>query len=218
MNTEASHNLGDTPAGIHSDRLFLGSCMSLVSTAVVFGVVTSLMGDLKVEFGLTNTEAGWIGGATIWGFTILIFIFGPLCNVIGMGRLLRFSMICHLVGPLLMIFAGQLGQGFAALFIGGLITSLANGTVEAVCNPLVATIYPDRKTQKLNQFHVWFPGGIVIGGLLSFGLDQLGTSFWEGMPMAAWQAKLGLVLIPTVLYGIIFTGQKFPKRSGCSRG
>ena len=107
MNTEASQNQGDVLAGIHSGRLFLGSCMSLVSTAVVFGVVTSLMGDLKAEFGLTNTEAGWIGGATIWGFTISIFIFGPLCNVIGMGRLLRFSMLCHLVGPLLMIFAGQ---------------------------------------------------------------------------------------------------------------
>ena len=106
MNREASQNQGDTLAGIHPGRLFLGSCMSLVSTAVVFGVVTSLMGDLKAEFGLTNTEAGWIGGATIWGFTISIFIFGPLCNVIGMGRLLRFSMICHLAGPLLMIFAG----------------------------------------------------------------------------------------------------------------
>lgn len=193
-------------AGINSSRLFLGSCMSLVSTSVAFGAVTSLMGDLKTQFALTNTEAGLIGGATIWGFTISIFIFGPLCDIIGMRRLMRFSFLCHLIGPLIMIFA----SGFGMLFLGGLIISLANGTVEAVCNPLVATVYPDQKTTKLNQFHVWFPGGIVIGGLAAFGLDQMGRDFWEGMFLAAWQAKIALILIPTVLYGIIFTAQKFP--------
>jgi len=196
--------------GINSSRLFTGSCVSLISTAVVFGVVTSMMGDFKSVFALTNTEAGNIGGATIWGFTISIFIFGPLCDAIGMRILMRFSLLCHIVGPLLMIFAERFGNGYWALFIGALVTSLANGTVEAVCNPLVATIYPDRKTQKLNQFHVWFPGGIVIGGLLAFAIDQLDPTFWEGLPMAAWQVKLGFVFVPTVIYGILFTGQKSP--------
>ncbi len=205
-------------AGINSGRLFLGSCMALISTSVAFGVVTSLMGDLKSVFALTNTEAGLIGGATIWGFTISIFVLGPLCDAIGMRRLMRFSLLCHFAGPLIMIFA----PGFWTLFAGGLIISLANGTVEAVCNPLVTTIYPDRKTAKLNQFHVWFPGGIVIGGLAAFALDKLGPDFWEGMPLAAWQAKLALILIPSVLYGILFTAQKFPAtervQSGVSFG
>lgn len=196
--------------GINAGRLFTGSCVSLISTAVVFGVVTSMMGDFKSVFALTNTEAGNIGGATIWGFTISIFIFGPLCDAIGMRLLMRFALLCHIVGPLLMIFAERFGNGYWALFTGALVTSLANGTVEAVCNPLVATIYPDRKTQKLNQFHVWFPGGIVIGGLLAFAVDQLDPSVWEGMAFSAWQVKLGFVFVPTIIYGILFTGQKFP--------
>ena len=137
-------------AGVNSGRLFLGSCMALISTSVAFGAVTSLMGDLKTVFALSNAQAGWVGGAALWGFTISIFIFGPLCDLIGMGRLLRFSMICHLAGPLMMVFA----SGFPMLFMGALVIALGNGTIEAVCNPLVATIYPNQKTKRLNQFHV----------------------------------------------------------------
>jgi len=219
MANAATDREGGGPlVGIHPWRLFTGSCMALVSTSVAFGVITSLMGDLKSEFALTNTEAGYIGGATIWGFTISIFVFGPLCDAIGMRRLLRFSFLCHVVGPLLMILASD----FWMLFLGGVILSLANGTVEAVCNPLVATIYPDQKTTKLNQFHVWFPGGIVIGGLLAFAIDLAGTELWQGMPLAAWQAKIALILVPTFFYGILFTGQKLPAtervQSGISFG
>lgn len=193
--------------GVSSARLFFGSCMSLISTSVAFGIVSDIMGPLRDTFQLTNSQAGWIGGATLWGFTISIFIFGPLVDVLGMGRLMRFSLACHVIGPLVMIFA----QGFWSLFAGGLIISLGNGTVEAVCNPLVATIYPDQKTRKLNQFHVWFPGGIVLGGLAGFALSALGEdTFWAARSVASWQVKLSLILIPTVIYGIVFTGQKFP--------
>jgi len=218
MNALKNSSAANNPSSIHPDRLFLGSCFALISTSVAFGVVTSMMGDFKTVFALSNTEAGLIGGAALWGFTITIFIFGPLCDAIGMKKLMRFSMICHLVGPLLMIFA----QGFSTLFAGALIIALANGTVEAVCNPLVTTIYPERKTQKLNQFHVWFPGGIVIGGLLAFGIDNIDAARWEALPLASWQVKLSLVLIPTLIYGVLFSGQNFPAtervQSGLSFG
>jgi len=206
MAEKINQNAANGLAGVNSSRLFLGSCFALISTAVVFGVVTSIMGDLKNVFVLNNTDAGYIGGATIWGFTISIFIFGPLCDAIGMKRLMRFSFICHIIGPLLMIFANS----FWTLFSGALITSLANGTVEAVCNPLVATIYPNDKTRKFNQFHVWFPGGIVIGGLLAFLISKINPDFWADAQLAPWQVKIALVLVPTLIYGVIFTGQKFP--------
>ena len=203
-------------AGVNSRRLFWGSCLSLISTSVAFGVITSMMGAFKSEFTLNNTEAGLIGGAAIWGFTISIFVFGPLVDLIGMKRLLNFAFIGHLVGPIVMIFA----NGFGMLFVGALLISMANGTVEAVCNPLVATIYPAQKTQKLNQFHVWFPGGIVIGGLLAYVIDNaLPTGIG---PLGTWQIKLVLIFIPTVIYGLIFLGQKFPAtervQSGLSFG
>ena len=202
--TSADH--GD----IHARRLFIGSCIALISTSVAFAVIGDIMGTLKTTFVLTNAQVGQIGGAALWGFTLSIIALGPLCDALGMRNLLRFAWVCHLVGPLLMMVA----TGFWTLFAGALILALGNGTVEAACNPLVATVYPDRKTQMLNRFHVWFPGGIVIGGLLCFAFGQLG--------FASYKLRLALILLPTVIYGFLLMGQKFPiterVRSGVSFG
>ena len=94
----------------------------------------------------------------------------------------------HVIGVALTIFAG----GFWMLFAGTLAIGPGNGLVEAAVNPLTATIYPDRKTEKLNALHVWFPGGIVIGGLAAFALRRASLN---------WQVKMAVILIPTVVYG-----------------
>ncbi|MFH1746839.1 MAG: MFS transporter [Planctomycetota bacterium] len=200
---------------MHKGRLFVGSCFSLIATSVCFAVIGAIMGALKEQFVLSNEQVGYIGGAAIWGFTISIFVLGPLCDVLGMRNLLRFALLCHAAGALTMIFA----NGYWMLFFGALILSLGNGTVEAACNPLVATLYPDQKTKKLNQFHVWFPGGIVLGGVASFLLDKLPLS---NLAINLWQIKVALILVPTVIYGLLFIGQKFPAtervQSGISFG
>ncbi len=193
---------------INPDRLFWGSNFALIATAVTFAIIGAIMGPLKEQFVLTNAEVGWIGGAALWGFSITIIIFGPLCDVLGMKLLLRLALLGQALGVIIMIIA----DGFTMLFVGALVVSMGNGLVEAVCNPLVATIYPEKKTEMLNKFHVWFPGGIVIGGLASYLLDNVGIT--------SWQIKLAVILIPAVIYGFIFAGQKFPaterKQAGIS--
>jgi len=193
---------------VNRKRLFLGSCLALIATATAFAVVGAIMLSLKAEFVLTNAQVGWIGGAALWGFTVSMVVFGPFVDSIGMKRLMWLAFLAHTVGVLVMIFA----TGFAMLFIGALIIAMGNGLVEAVCNPLVASLFPDNKTVKLNQFHVWFPGGIVLGGLGAYLLDQVGFGLWE--------VKLALILIPAVIYAFLFTGQHFPEtervRSGYS--
>jgi fucose permease len=87
------------------------------------------------------------------------------------------------------------------LFLSTLLIGIANGTVEAACNPLVTALYPDNKTTKLNHFHLWFPGGIVIGTLISFFFSRAGLG---------WQIQVATMLIPTILYGILFFRLKFP--------
>jgi MFS family permease len=196
--------------GIHPGRLFGASCVALISTAVVFMVAGAILGDLKKYFVLDNAQVGWIKGATMWGFTLSIFAFGPLVDWLGMKLLMRVAFLFHVVGVLMMVFA----SGFAMLFVGGLIIALGNGTVEAVCNPMIATIYPNDKTHKLSQFHMWFPGGQVIAGLLAFALGKMGL---EGNPHL-WQIQLGIVLVPAVIYAILFTGQKFPKTERVQAG
>ncbi len=200
MNTESTET-GAGLEGIQPGRLFTGSCFALIATSVTFAMLGAIMGPLKLEFKLTNAEVGAIGMAGLLGFPISIFIFGPLCDVLGMKFLLRLAFFCHSLGVLLMVIAGA-SLGYWFLFFGALIIAMGNGLVEAVCNPLVTTLFPNRKTEKLNQFHVWFPGGIVIGGLLSFALSEA--------QIGSWQLKLGLILVPTVIYGFLFLGQRFP--------
>lgn len=206
--------------GFNAARLFLGCCMALISTSVAFGVLTSNMEQFKSSFLLSNTQAGWIGGVTLWGFTISIFILGPLVDAMGMKAQMWIAFVCHAAGTLLMAFAG----GFATLFAGGFLIALGNGAVEAACNPLVATLYPNNKTTKLNQFHVWFPGGIVMGGLIAYIFDNTIFKVTAENPnpevfgLAAWQLKLLLVLIPTAIYGFLIIGQKFPKTERVQSG
>lgn len=196
------------PGGPQVDarRLFLGSCVALIATSVAFATIGAVMFALKGEFVLNNAQVGWIGGAALWGFAISQLVFAPLCDTLGMRTLVRMAFVCHLGGSLIMIFAG----GFATLFAGALVISMANGLIEAACNPLVAALYPDNKTVKLNQFHVWFPGGIVLGGLAAFALDRVGID--------AWQIKIALILIPTIAYGVLLLGQRFPPTEGVRSG
>lgn len=202
----AAPPIAQAHTGIHRARLFIASCFALIATSVAFAVVGDSMGAMKTEFVLNNAEVGLIGGAAIWGFTISIIILGPLCETLGMKRLMWFAFASHFLGVLVLVSAPS---GFWGLFAGALIVSLGNGTVEAACNPLVATLYPDRKTEKLNQFHVWFPGGIVIGGLVAYAMGLGGMD---------WRFKIAAILVPTVIYGILLLGQKFPPTERAQSG
>jgi fucose permease len=175
-----------------------------------FAVRGDIMGDLGTHFSLTKEQIGSIAGPAFWGFTLAMVIGGPLCDVLGMGRLMIFAFIGHAVGILLTIFA----SGYTMLWGGTLAIGLANGFVEAACNPLVATLYPDEKIKRLNLFHVWFPGGIFIGGLLSYAISQMGLGGAEH----GWQVKMGLMLIPLAIYGVMFMGKEFPPTERVASG
>jgi len=183
---------------VNRQRLFVACCFGVGASAMTFVAIGTVMQPLKEDFLLTNEQVGWIGGAALWGFTITILTFGSLCDVLGMKLLLRLAVLGHVAGALTMIFA----NGFALLFAGALTLSMADGLVQAACNPLIATVYRDRKTEMFAKLHLWFPGGIVIGGLIAFALDKTSADIW--------QLKLALILVPTAIYGALFLRQEFP--------
>ena len=193
------------PKPVHAGRLFNASCVALITTAMAFAIRGGIMSQLGREFHLSAEELGWVVGTAFWGFTLAMVIGGSLCDVVGMGRLLVIAWIGHIAGIVLTIFS----TGFWSLFISTLLVGLANGAVEAACNPLVASLYPDDKTTKLNLFHAWFPGGLVIGGLVVYFLDKLHLG---------WQMQIGTMLLPTVVYGIMFIGQSFPQTERVTSG
>lgn len=177
-------------------QLFVASCLALLVTSLSFGIRAGILGRLGVEFELNAAQLGTIAATAFWGFPLAVVIGGFVVDIIGMKRLLIVAFLFHLAGIVLTVFAGVTGH-----FISTLCVGIANGTVEAACNPLVATIYSDNKTTKLNHFHLWFPGGIVIGTLIVYFLDKAGIG---------WQIQVGLMLIPTILYGYLFSKLSFP--------
>jgi MFS family permease len=184
-------------ANINRSQLFVASCLALLVTSLSFGIRAGILGKLGTDFQLNATQLATIASTAFWGFPLAVIIGGMVVDIIGMKRLLEMAFLFHLAGILLTIFAG----GFWSLFISTLLVGIANGTVEAACNPLVTALYPENKTTKLNHFHLWFPGGIVIGTLISYYFTKMEIS---------WQVQVATMLIPTVIYGFLFFKLKFP--------
>ncbi len=189
-------------------KLFIASCIALVTTAMAFSIRADILKELGVAFDITHEQQGLVNLMGIWGFPIAILIVGPLCNIIGMGRLLKLACIGHILGIVFTILSPQ--YGFTVLLLSTLLVGLANGTVEAVINPLAATMYPDQKTHKLNVLHAWWPGGLIIGGLATFAL----ATFFN----APWQVRLGMIIIPAIIYGAMIWTEKFPPTERAASG
>jgi fucose permease len=195
-------------ATIERDKLFWASCLALLVTSLSFGIRAGILNQLGTDFGLSATQLGTIAATAFWGFPLAVIIGGMVVDAIGMKRLLVLAFIFHLIGILLTIFAGKLGDPFWSLFISTLFIGIANGTVEAACNPLVTALYPENKTTKLNHFHLWFPGGIVIGTLIVYLYNKAGIGSLGGFD--AWRVQVATMLIPALIYGYLFSKLKFP--------
>lgn len=185
-------------ATYNSNKLFLASKIALIATAMTFAIRANLIGEIGDEFLITPKHMGIIFGTAFWGFTLSIVIGGSLCAYLGLKNLLKLAFAAHITGILLTIFS----TGFWSLFGSTLLVGIANGFVEAACNPLVANLFPDDKTKRLNQFHVWFPGGIVIGGLAAYVMTYYGFN---------WQVQTAIILIPTLIYGFLFLKEPLPQ-------
>lgn len=179
-------------------RLFFASCIALIVTSMTFAIRAGILGDLSTEFGLTDSQLGHVNSMAFYGFPVAMLIGGAVYNQVGPKILMWVAFISHLLGLILTMTAG----GFWGLIISTFFIGFANGSVEAACNPLIADMYSDNQTSMLNKFHVWFPGGIVIGSLLTYILVPMGVS---------WQVLIATMLIPTAIYGFLILGQKFPK-------
>jgi MFS family permease len=190
---------------MNPSRLFTASCVALIVTAMSFAVRGAATANWVSEFNLTNEQAGWINGTAFWGFTLAMVVGGPLVDALGINRILGLAFVGHAAGIVLTLLAWD----FWSLFLGTLLFGIANGAVEAGCNPLVASLFPNNQTTKLNHFHVWFPGGIVIGGLLSFAFGKAGLG---------WRPQFATMLVPLAAYGFLFFGQKFPQTQRVERG
>lgn len=190
---------------INRQRLFNASSLALVVTALTFAIRANLLGELATQFKLSPQQIGEVSSAAFWGFTIAMFIGGPICDKIGMGRMFFIAFISHLSGIILTIYA----TNYFTLFASTLLVGIGNGFVESASYAMVSSLYPDEKVKKINDWHIWFPGGIVIGGLSAYFLTNAG---------AGWKVQMLVMLIPTIVYGLMFMGQVFPRSERVKQG
>ena len=191
---------------IQRDKLFLASRIALIATGMTFAFRAALEGVWGTEFVLTKEQVGWIFAPAFWGFTLAMIFGGPLCDVLGMKRLLGLAFLGHVAGIVTYLVA----KDATTLFIGTVFIGVGNGLVEAACNPLVVSLYPENKTTMLNRFHVWFPGSIAIGGTLSYLLmDTMHLN---------WRILIASLFIPVIIYGLIFWRLELPKTERVAKG
>jgi len=206
------------PAAVNPRRLFVSSCVALAATAACFSLRGDVMPAWARHFAITQEQVGAIGSAAFLGFALSVGAGSPLCDVLGMRKLLFVAFAGHTLGTVLTIVAPT----YAALLGASFLIGLANGLTEAVINPLIATLYPDRKTQKLNVLHAWWPGGLIAAGLAGFILSKAlgleGPEVSLGAAAVGWRLKMALILIPSAIYGFLLFGARFPATERVASG
>jgi MFS family permease len=185
--------------GINSNRLFYASCFALITTALSFSIRAGILPQLGEELSLSAEQLGFINMMWFLGFPISMVIGGLIYNSVGGKAIMQFAFFAHAVGIIMTIYAGS----YTGLLISTLLIGLGNGCTEAACNPMIADAYEGNTMSKMmNRFHMWFPGGIVIGSLV--------THFMTGYGIG-WETQIWVIMIPTLIYAYLFFGQSWPK-------
>jgi len=183
----------------NKNRLFYGSCFALVTTALSFSIRAGILKQLGNELGLSAEQLGFINSMWFFGFPLSMIIGGLIYYSVGGKRIMQFAFFAHGVGIIMTIYSGS----YIGLLISTFLIGLGNGCTEAACNPMIADAYEGNTMSKMmNRFHMWFPGGIVIGSLVSKFMTDAGTS---------WEAQIWIIIIPTIIYAYLFFGQDWPK-------
>jgi cyanate permease len=187
---------------VNADRLFYGSCFALITTAFSFSIRAGILPQLGTEFGLSAEQLGYINQMWFLGFPLSMVVGGLVYYSVGPRIIMQVAFLCHALGILLTIYPEVLG-GYTGLLVSTFLIGVGNGCTEAACNPMIADTYSGVQMNKmLNRFHMWFPGGIVIGALVSKFMTDAGLG---------WQAQIWVILLPTLVYAFLFWGQSFPK-------
>ncbi|VTR93692.1 mfs transporter : Uncharacterized protein OS=Planctomyces maris DSM 8797 GN=PM8797T_03449 PE=4 SV=1: MFS_1 [Gemmata massiliana] len=206
---------GNSP-GRNEKILFWASFFTLIAAGMGFSIRSDIIANWGKDYGFTQTELGQVTGMGLAGFGVAIIFFSFVTDLFGYGVLMVLAFLLHLIAVLTTLAApfafqssGKEGA-YWCLFIGQFTFSLANGTCEAVINPLTASLFPKNKTHWLNILHAGWPGGLVLGALVGLGLNQVGG--------IGWQIRWGIVLLPVLVYGAMMFGRKFPHSEAKSSG
>lgn len=194
----------------NANRLLWAGFMAILAAGVGFAIRGGIFAAWGKEYNFTAAQLGAIGGAGFSGFCFGIIIGGVVVDKIGYGKLVALALLGHILSAFVTFAASTPDNAYSILFWGMFIFAYANGTLEAVANPLVATLFPQNRTHFLNILHASWPAGMVIGAGAGYVLGDVMHLGWKG--------QLAFYLVPTALYAIMFLGQSFPKSEAAAKG
>lgn len=194
----------------NAGRLLWAGFMAILAAGVGFAIRGGIFDNWGSEFGFTAAQLGDIGGSGFNGFCFGIIIGGVIVDKIGYGKLVAVALVLHILSAVITFGASTPENAYNFLYWGMFVFALANGTLEAVANPLVATLYPSNRTHYLNILHASWPAGMILGAVAGWVLDD--------RMQIGWKYQLALYLVPTLIYGVMFMGQKFPKSEAAEKG
>ena len=203
-------NLSSSAVVPNATRLLWAGFLAILAAGVGFALRNGILDNWGKEFNFTATQLGVISGAGFTGFCFGIIIGGVIVDKIGYGKLVIVALLGHILSAFVTFGASTPDNAYNFLFWGMFIFAYANGTLEAVANPLVATIFPQNRTHYLNILHASWPAGLILGTVAGWLLDDKLELHWK--------YQLALYLVPTAFYAIMFLGQKFPKSEAASKG
>jgi len=217
----SSNDVSSGAIAPNANRLLYAGFVAILAAGVGFSIRGGILGDWGAQFGFTQSDLGKITGGGLTGFGIIILLSSLIADRLGYGKLMILAFIMHFLSAVVTLAATPLFEArvaadpvaakaiaYQCLFWGMFMFAIGNGIVEAVVNPLVATLYPKNRTHYLNILHAGWPGGLIVGGLAS--------TFLVGK--VSWEIQMSLFLLPVVIYGVMCLGQNFPKSEASQHG
>jgi len=202
--------MSDEGIAPNAKRLLWAGFMAILAAGVGFAIRGGIFDNWAKEYNFSATQLGAIGGMGFSGFCFGIIIGGVIADKIGYGKLVILAFAAHILSAFVTFGASTPENAYNMLAWGMFIFAFANGTLEAVANPLIATLFPNNRTHYLNILHASWPLGMVIGAVIGWFLDD--------KMQLSWKTQLALYLIPTIAYGLMFLGQKMPKSEASEKG
>lgn len=209
--------MNDKGIAPNAQRLLWAGFLAIFAAGIGLAIRGGLFAEWLQTFKFTGLQVGLINGAGFTGFCFGIIIGGIIVDKVGYGKLVVAAFMFHILSAVVTFGASapegggitpaQTQTAFVYLWVGTFLFAVANGTLEAVANPLVATLFPNNRMHYLNILHASWPAGLVFGALVS-----------TSLPSLSWKVKLGVFLIPTIIYGVMFMGQHFPKSEASQKG
>ena len=179
--------------------LFYAGCFAVITNAFSFSIRAGILPQLGEQLNLSGVQLGYINSMWFLGFPISMVVGGLIYNIVGGKVIMQFAFLAHAIGIIMTIYSGS----YVGLLISTLLIGFGNGCTEAAINPLIADAYEGNMMSKMmNRIHMWFPGGIVIGALISKFMTDGGLS---------WETQIWVIMIPTLIYAYLFFGKSWPK-------